>query len=311
VKGFIVQTTLRSTVKFSGIGLHSGVPVNMRIMPASAEYGLWFRRADVNEGDPLIAAHWDNVVSTRLCTTIANASGVSVSTVEHVLAALSGCGVHNAVIELDGPETPILDGSAAPFVRGIQASGIRALPASVRALRILKSVEVREGDAIARLDPSESFRIDFMIDFPDDAIGHQTKSLCLANGAFARELSDARTFCRHADIRTMRANGLALGGSFENAVVVDGPSVLTPGGLRHPDEAVRHKMLDALGDLSLAGAPILGRYTGLRAGHTVTNKLLHALFADVDAFRMVHCSFTEERNLPGGGNGAGDLRKVA
>ena len=306
-----MQTTLRSPAKFSGIGLHGGVPCRMRILPASAEYGLWFRRTDVIDDDALIAARWDNVVSTRLCTVIANASGVSVSTVEHVLAALAGCGIHNAIIELDGPEVPILDGSAAPFVRGILASGIRALPAPVRALRILKPVEVRAGRAWARLEPSQTLAIDCAIEFEDAAIGCQVKSLSLANGAFVRELCDARTFCRLGDVAEMRAQGLALGGSFDNAVVVDGARVLTPGGLRHPDEAVRHKMLDALGDLALAGAPILGRYVGSRAGHAVTNKLLHALFADVDAFRMVECSIAVDRTLPGAWIGGDDLRAVA
>lgn len=304
-----MQTTLRSIAKFSGPGLHGGIPANMRILPASAEYGIWFRRVDVTDGDPMVAARWDNVVSTRLCTTIANASGVRIATVEHVLAALAGCGVHNAVIEIDGPEAPILDGSAAPFVRGILAVGLRALPSPVRALRILKPVEVRDGDAVARLEPADALEIDFTIEFDDHAIGRQAKSLRLVNGAFVRELCDARTFCRMGDIAAMRAHGLALGGSFDNAVVVDGARVMTPGGLRHADEAVRHKMLDALGDLSLAGAPILGRYTGLRAGHTVTNKLLHALFADIEAFRLVSCAHPAGALLPGAG--LDDLRAVA
>lgn len=290
-----MQATLRSVARFSGIGLHGGVPVNMRILPASPEYGIWFRRTDVVDGDALIAARWDNVVSTRLCTVIGNSADVRVSTVEHVLAALAGCGIHNAMIELDGPEVPILDGSAAPFVRGILGSGVRRLQAPVRALQILKPVEVRDGDATARLEPAQMPEIRCSIDFEDEAIGRQARSLRLAEGAFARDLSDARTFCRLSDIAEMRAQGLALGGSFDNAVVVDGARVLTPGGLRHADEAVRHKMLDALGDLALAGMPILGRYVGHRAGHTVTNKLLHALFADVGAFRIVNPALSDLR----------------
>lgn len=306
-----MQATIRSAVSFTGTGLHSGVPVTLRILPASAEYGIWFRRADVLDVDPLIAAHWENVTPTRLCTQISNAAGTSVSTVEHVMAALAGCGVHNALLELDGPEVPILDGSAALFVDGILASGVRAMPVPVRALQVLRPVEVRIGDAMARLEPAETLEMDFTIDFDDPAIGRQSKLLNLANGAFVRELCDSRTFCRHADIKAMHACGLALGGSLENAVVVDGARILTPGGLRHPDEAVRHKMLDAMGDLALAGAPILGRYTGVRAGHAVTARLLRALFTGVDTFRMVDCTRGTHRNLPGVGADRVDLRRVA
>lgn len=306
-----MQTTVKSAVKFTGVGLHSGLQVTMRILPASAEYGIWFRRTDILDADPLIPARWDSVVSTQLCTLVANAAGTSVSTIEHVMAALAGCGVHNALVEVDGPEVPILDGSAALFVDGILASGVRELPAAVRVLQILRPIEVTSGDAMARLEPAGMLEIDFAIEFEDDAIGHQRKSLSMANGAFVRELCDSRTFCRHVDIETMHANGLALGGSFENAVVVDGARILTPGGFRHADEAVRHKMLDALGDLALAGAPILGRYTGVRAGHGVTNKLLRALFTEMDAFRMVDCSHIADHKLPGVGIQFEDLRRVA
>lgn len=283
----MVQATLRTAARFSGVGLHSGAPVTMSILPASQEYGIWFRRTDVLDGDALIAARWHNVVATRLCTVIANDSGVRVSTVEHVLAALAGCGIHNAMIELDGPEVPIMDGSAAPFVQAILAVGARMLQAPVRRLQILKPVEVRDGDAMARLEPARAPEIRCAIDFGEGAIGRQTRSVSLSDGAFVRELSDARTFCRLADIAGMQAQGLALGGSFDNALVVDGARILSPGGLRHADEPVRHKMLDAVGDLALAGMPILGRYVGHRAGHTVTNKLLHALFSDIEAFRIV------------------------
>jgi UDP-3-O-[3-hydroxymyristoyl] N-acetylglucosamine deacetylase len=167
---------------------------------------------------------------------------------------------------------------------------------------------VRDGSASARLEPSAALEIDFAIDFADAAIGRQRKSLNMANGAFVRELSDSRTFCREQDVADMRARGLALGGTFENAVVVNGADILSPGGLRHKDEAVRHKMLDALGDLSLAGAPLLGRYTGFRAGHAITNKLLHALFADPANFRMVDCGDERAALLPGAGVTRDDLK---
>ncbi len=296
-----MQTTLKAAVGFTGTGLHSGKPVRMTIHPASAEYGIWFRRTDVAPEDALIPARWDSVVEARLCTKIANAAGTEVSTVEHVMAALAGTGVQNALIEIDGPEAPILDGSAAPFVKGILTRGIRHLDAPVRALRVLDTVEVRDGDAYARLSPADELGIEFHIDFSDAAIGRQDKALSLANGAFVRELSDSRTFCRQADVDAMQSRGLALGGTYENAVVVDGAKVLSPGGLRHADEPVRHKMLDALGDLALAGAPILGLYTGYRAGHAMTNRLLRKLFARPDAFRMVVCGPETAGRLPGAG----------
>lgn len=296
-----MQTTIKSPVRFTGVGLHSGKPVKMTIQPASAEYGIWFRRTDV-EGDGLIAARWDNVVrDVQLCTRIANESGHEISTVEHVMAALSGCGIYNALIEVDGPEMPILDGSARPFVQAIVSAGLRRLDAPVRVIEVLRPVEVRDGDAVARIEPSDTLYIEFQIDFDDAAIGRQGKFLNMSNGSFVRELCNSRTFCRLSDIDSMRANGQALGGTFENAVVVDGAEVLSPGGLRHEDEAVRHKMLDALGDLAMAGSPLLARYSGCRAGHALTNKLLRALFAQPDAFRMVVCDKDTAARLPGVG----------
>ena len=288
-------------MSFDGVGLHTGELVTATVHPASAEYGIWFRRTDIEDRDNLIAARWDTVVPSRLCTKIENAEGVSVSTIEHIMAALSGCGIQNALVEINGPEVPVLDGSSAQFVAGFVARGVRHLATPTRAIEILKPVEVSEGEATARLDPADTLYIDFHIDFEDAAIGRQDKALNMANGAFVRELCDSRTFCRQTDVEAMRANGLGLGGTYENAVVVDGEKVLSPGGLRHDDEAVRHKMLDALGDLALAGAPILGRYNGQRAGHALTNKLLRALFAQPDAYRMVVCDSSRTGRLPGVG----------
>jgi len=282
----------------------------MTLSPASAEYGIWFRRTDVDPSKSLIPALWDVVNISPLCTKIENASGVSVSTIEHLMAALAGCGVQNALIEIDGPEVPILDGSAEPFVRAILDTGLRELDAPVRGVKVLKTVEVRRGDAVARLEPADELWIDFDIDFEDAAIGAQEKSLNLSNGSFVHELCDSRTFCRQADVDAMRSQGLALGGTYENAVVVDGARILSPGGLRHADEAVRHKMLDALGDLALAGAPILGRYTGSRAGHAMTNLLLRALFADPDAYRIVTYDPDQQRRMPGSGVTPADLPHV-
>jgi UDP-3-O-[3-hydroxymyristoyl] N-acetylglucosamine deacetylase len=284
----------------------------MTVHPASAEYGIWFRRTDVIGRDAMVQAHWSAVENARLCTEIANAHGVRVSTIEHLMAALAGCGIHNALIEIDGPEVPILDGSAAPFAAAFLARGVRELDAPLRCFEVLKPVEVRDGAALARLEPAETLEIDFEIDFADPAIGRQRKRLSMANGAFLRELSDCRTFCRQADVDAMLAQGLALGGTpGENAVVFDGDRVVSPGGLRRADEPVRHKMLDALGDLALAGAPILGRYTGSRAGHAMTNRLLRALFADPTAYRIVECDDAQRRLLPGTGVDRADIPAVA
>lgn len=303
-----MQTTIKTPVGFSGIGLHTGQAVRMTVHPASAHYGIWFRRTDL-DGDTLVPARWDAVSDSRLCTKISNTSGVSVSTIEHIMAALSGCGVQNALIEIDGPEVPVLDGSSAQFVEAIVAAGLRRLEAPVRAIEILQTVEVSEGLATARLEPAASLHIDFHIDFADQTtvIGRQDKTLNMANGAFVRELSDSRTFCLQKDVDMMHANGLALGGTVENAVVIDEDTVLSPGGLRHDDEAVRHKMLDALGDLALAGAPLIGRYTGHRAGHALTNKLLRKLFATPGAFHMVTCDAEMASRLPGVGVHRADL----
>ena len=310
-RGLTLQNTLKSAVVFEGQGLHSGAPVRMVMRPASADYGIWFKRSDLAPKVAMIAARWDQVVPSRLCTLIRNDAGVEVSTIEHVMAALAGCAVHNAVIEIDGPEVPILDGSSMPFVQGILAKGLIEQTAPVRAIRVLKPIEVREGEAVARLDPADMLEIDFRIQFDEAAIGAQAKHLNLSNGAFVRELSDSRTFCRQSDVDAMRANGLALGGTLDNAVVFEGDRVLSPGGLRHSDEPVRHKMLDAMGDLYLAGGPILGRYTGIRAGHSLTNRLLRALFADPTAWRMVECSAQTVGKLPGMGVHRSDLPATA
>lgn len=302
-----MQNTLKSAVVFRGLGLHSGAPVRMVVHPASADYGIWFKRTDLDAAQAMIPARWDAVVPSKLCTLLANDHGVTVSTVEHVMAALAGCAIHNALIEVDGPEVPILDGSSAPFVARFLARGTREQAAPVRAIRVLRPVEVRDGAAVARLEPSDMLEIDFRIDFAEAAIGQQEKSLNMSNGAFVRELCDSRTFCRQADVDAMRANGLALGGTLENAVVFEDDRVLSPGGLRHADEPVRHKMLDAVGDLALAGGPILGRYTGVRAGHALTNRLLRALFADPSAYQVVDCGDQTLGKLPGVGVVAADL----
>jgi UDP-3-O-[3-hydroxymyristoyl] N-acetylglucosamine deacetylase len=304
-----MQVTLKRETTLVGMGLHSGRPARMVLKPATSG-GIRFRRVDVRDRDNLIPARWDLVTDTRLCTLISNDAGVSVGTVEHVMAALAGTGVTHVEIEIDGPEVPIMDGSARRFVQAILRTGLRALPGPARAIRVLETVRDVQGDVVAELAPADGLTIDFEIDFPDAAIGHQARRLEMENGAFVHELADCRTFCRRVDVETMQANGLALGGSLDNAIVVEGDKVLNPGGFRRADECVRHKMLDALGDLALAGAPILGAYRGVRAGHGATNRLLRKLFATPGAWEYVTLDADAAGHLPGAGVGAADLRRA-
>ncbi len=304
-----MQTTLATSVAVAGAGIHSAALARVTLRPAPAGAGIAFRRLDA--AGALVPALWDRARQGPLATRLVEGEA-EVSTVEHLMAALAGLGVHNALVELEGPELPILDGSAAPWARAILSAGVQGLDAPLEAIEVLDAVEVADGrGASARLDPSAEPAMRFVIDFPDEAIGRQELALSLANGAFLRELCDSRTFCRLAEVERMRAEGLGLGGSLGNAVVVDGARVLTPGGLRRPDEPVRHKMLDAFGDLALAGAPILGRYTGIRAGHALTNRLLRALFARPSAWRRVPVDAALAARLPGAGAGPADLADAA
>ena len=304
-----MQTTLKAAVTLIGTGLHSGRPARLVIRPAT-EGGIRFRRVDVTDRDNVIPALHDRVTDTRLCTLISNDSGVSVGTIEHIMAALAGTGVTHALIDIDGPEVPIMDGSAWRFVQAILRAGLATIDAPRRAIRILKPVRDEQGDVVAELAPAATLSIDFAIDFPDAAIGRQAKAMSMVNGAFVHELADCRTFCRRADVEAMQAHGLALGGSLDNAVVVEGDKVLNPGGFRRTDECVRHKMLDAVGDLALAGAPILGAYRGVRAGHGATNRLLRRLFATPGAWEAIELDAEAASLLPGAGVGAADLRRV-
>ena len=296
-----MQHTLKTPVRFDGFGLHSGQRVGLVIYPAGPDHGIVFCRTDVETEDPLVPALWNRSVPTKLHTKLANISGVSVATVEHLMAAFAGTGVQNALVEIDGPEVPILDGSALPFVAGILNAGIVSQGALLEGIRVLRPVEATAGGACARLVPADGLEISFEIEFDDAAIGHQAKSLSLNNGNFASQLSDSRTFCRQRDVEAMYRNGLALGGSYFNAVVVDGARILSPGGWRHDDEAVRHKMLDAVGDLALAGAPLFARYEGLRAGHSLTNALLRELFSRCGAYEKVVVDSRRAARMPGAG----------
>ncbi|WP_149540585.1 UDP-3-O-acyl-N-acetylglucosamine deacetylase [Siccirubricoccus phaeus] len=290
------RKTLKAAIGCVGTGLHSGRRVRLTLRPAEPGTGIRFRRSDIGLELPAL---YDHVVDTRLCTALGipgEGADRRIGTVEHVMAALAGCGVDDAVVELDGPEVPILDGSAAPFLflldcTGLIAHGGGAVPAE--AIEVLRPVRVTEGEgpeaARAELSPFPGDRLEasLTIDFANTAIGRQSLSLRLTPQAFRDGLADARTFTLAEEVARLRAMGLAQGGSLANAVVVDGPLVLNPGGLRRPDEFVRHKLLDVVGDMALAGAPLRGRFTGHRSGHALNNRLLRALFADRANWRAV------------------------
>ena len=306
-----MQTTLESSITFSGVGLHSGSPVTLSIKPASKNHGILFKRKDIEIGNPIVRARWDYVSETKLCTRVRNEDGTAVSTIEHLMAALAGCGVSNALIELDSEEVPILDGSAAPFVKGILETGLKIISSSSRIIKIVRPVMFENRFGWARLSPYSRPEMEYFIEFDDLVIGKQSKVLNMSNGSFVKELCRSRTFCSSKDVKTMRKNGLALGGDYSNAVVVDGGKVLSPGGMRYQDEAVRHKMLDAFGDLALAGAPILGKYEGHKAGHFITNSLLRKLFSKPDCYVVENCCEDVFNLLPGSGVNLAEFTAVA
>jgi UDP-3-O-[3-hydroxymyristoyl] N-acetylglucosamine deacetylase len=279
------QHTLRSPALFAGVGVHTGEYTRVTVRPAPAHSGVVFVRTDVADRDNAVPARGDLVVKTQLGTVIGNAAGVTVSTVEHLMAAFAMLGVDNAVVELDGPEMPIMDGSAAPFVRVLDRAGLRPQDAARDYVEILEPVEVIDGDKRATLRPADSFELAFEIAFDSAAIGRQAIDLAMDEQAFREELADCRTFGFLADVEALRAIGLARGGSMENAVVIDGDCILNPEGLRRPDEFVRHKALDAIGDLYLLGGPLMGRFEGVCAGHGLNNAIVRALLARPDAWR--------------------------
>ena len=275
------QQTLRSAASCQGIGLHCGQPVTMTLHPAAPGSGIVFRRSDAGAE---IRADWRNSVESALSTVLSNREGVHVATVEHLLAALAGNRIDNAVVELDGPEVPIMDGSAAPFTRLIQDVGIEMQDMPRRAIKIMKPVEVVGSGSSAALLPDSGFSMSFEIDFDNPLIRHQDISLNIDPDVFNDELAPARTFGLLDDWPRLKAAGLAQGGSLDNAVVISGNRVLNADGLRFADEFVRHKLVDAIGDLFLAGGAIIGHFRGLRSGHALTRRLLAAVFADPEAW---------------------------
>jgi UDP-3-O-[3-hydroxymyristoyl] N-acetylglucosamine deacetylase len=292
------QRTLKSLVSASGVGLHTGQKSRMTLRPAPPDTGIVFRRVDL--ATPVdIPARADLVGETRLSSCLVR-DGAKVYTVEHLMSALGGLGVDNAFVDLDAPELPIMDGSASPFVLLIQQAGIEEQGAPKRFLRVTRRVEVRDGDKWARLDPYEGFRLSFSIDFKHPVIDRSTQSVSVdfAETSYFKEIARARTFGFMHEVETLRESGLALGGGLDNAVVLDEHRVLNAGGLRFADEFIRHKLLDAIGDLYLLGKPLLGAFTAHKSGHALNNRLLRAALAEAGALEVV--SFERAEETPAG-----------
>jgi UDP-3-O-[3-hydroxymyristoyl] N-acetylglucosamine deacetylase len=276
----VLQRTIRNPIHCRGVGLHSGTKIAMVLRPAPPDSGIVFRRTDPQGAGAVIAANWRNAVDSALCTRIHNGEGIAIATIEHLMAALAGAEIDNLVVELDGPEVPIMDGSAAPFLFLIECAGIVEQDAPRRAIRVLKTVTVAEGGKSVSLMPDHGFSMSFEIDFASRIVSRQDISIVFDSETFKSEISRARTFGFLHEVDQMRAAGLARGGSLDNAVVVSGDTILNEGGLRYSDEFVRHKLLDSLGDLYLAGAPFIGHFRGVRSGHALNRRLLEALFSD-------------------------------
>lgn len=278
------QRTLRNTISCSGKGLHSGVRVQLTLQPAPVDTGIVFQRTDVTEAKSLVPARYDNVSEATLGTTITNEHGIKVATIEHLMAALCGCGVDNALIALDGPEIPIMDGSAEPFVFLIECAGLIDQDALRRYIRVKKPVRIEQGNGFAEVSPAENFAIDLEIDFNNPVVARQSGRFDFNDTSFKNTICRARTFGFAEEVINLQAMGFARGGSLDNAIVVDKDRVLNEDGLRYDDEFVRHKVLDCIGDIYLAGHYLLGHVHGYRSGHKLNNMLLRALFADKAAW---------------------------
>ena len=280
------QQTISKPVSISGIGLHTGIQVTMKLYPAKVDYGIKFIRKDIKDHN-VIEALWSNVSSTKLSTTISNQTGTSVSTIEHLMSALSGLHIDNIKIEIDGPEVPIMDGSSIKFVDLINQTSTQSLNKKRKILKVKKNIKVENNDSSVELKPNDQFSIDFEIDFPSKLVSKQSCHLQLVNGNYKTDIASARTFGFERDVDMLRSNGLALGGSLDNAVVVGESKILNSDGLRFKDEFVRHKILDSIGDLYLAGAPIQGYFLGNKSGHHLNNLLLRSLFADKNNYEYI------------------------
>ncbi len=292
----IRQRTLKNVIRATGVGLHTGKKIYLTLRPAAADTGIVFRRVDLSE--PVeIQARPENVGDTRLSTTLVQ-DGVKISTVEHLLSAFAGLGIDNAYVDVSAPEVPIMDGSAGPFVFLLQSAGVEEQNSPKRFIRIRRKVVVKEGDKYASFEPFNGFKVSFAIDFDHPAFTEQTRSAAVdfSSTSFVKEISRARTFGFLRDVEALRERNLALGGSMDNAVVVDDFRVLNDDGLRYEDEFVKHKILDAIGDLYLLGHSLIGAFTGYKSGHALNNKLLKALMADESAWEEV--TFRDDNKVP-------------
>ena len=281
------QQTISRPIQIKGIGLHSAIQVSMKLIPAKADFGIKFFRTDLPNNN-IVEALWTNVTNTKLCTTISNEFGASVSTIEHLMSALSGLHIDNLKIEIDGPEVPIMDGSSKDFVDLLESTSIKDLGKRKKIIKIKKDIKVSQDNSSAELKPNKQFSIDFEIDFPSRVISKQSCYLQLVNGNYKSDIASARTFGLEKDVHMLRSNGLALGGSLENAVVVGEDKILNRDGLRFKDEFVRHKILDSIGDLYLAGSPIQGYFYGNKSGHHLNNMLLRTLFSDRSNYEYIN-----------------------
>jgi UDP-3-O-[3-hydroxymyristoyl] N-acetylglucosamine deacetylase len=285
------QRTLKTSIGCSGIGLHSGVRVAMKLHPAPVNSGIVFKRVDLVGGGSEIPARWDRIADSRMCTVLADESGVSVATVEHLMSAFYGMSIDNALVELNGPEVPAMDGSAAPFIFLMECAGVSEQSEPRKHLRILKPVVHSHGNKQVSLTPADhGLKLEFDIDFAAPAVGQQSCQFDIERDLFKSEISKARTFGFLSDVTALREAGLARGGSLENAIVVDGDRVLNEDGLRHSDEFVRHKVLDAIGDLYLTGHRIIGHFHGICSSHADTASLLRQVFADDSNWELVEAT---------------------
>ncbi|MGH1455866.1 MAG: UDP-3-O-acyl-N-acetylglucosamine deacetylase [Alphaproteobacteria bacterium] len=283
----MMQQTLSKTTTMRGVGLHSGVQITMNLIPAPVNHGIVFVRTDITSGDNVVPAHWDQVIDTQLCTVIGNKNGASIGTIEHLMSALRGLGVDNLLIEIDGKEVPAMDGSAMPFVVAIEKAGISEQDTPKRMIKVLKEVSVEDNGKRVTLTPDDACVFVGEIEFDHADIGRQRFETQLVNGNFKHDIAQARTFGFFHEAQWLRSQGLGLGGSLDNAIILDNDGIMNPGGLRFQNEFIRHKLLDAIGDLYLAGAPILGLYDGVKAGHAINNAILHELFASDENWAYV------------------------
>ena len=280
------QQTIKEVISISGIGLHSGKQVEMKLIPAEVDQGIKFIRSDKTNNN-VINAIWSNVSETVLSTTISNSSNLKVSTIEHLMSALSGLHIDNLTIYINASEVPIMDGSSKPFVDLFENAGIQVQNKKRKILNVRKIIEVKNKKSSAKIIPNNQFSIDFEIDFPSQLVSKQSCQLQLINGNYKTDIASARTFGFEKDVEHLRSNGLALGGSLDNAVVVGENKILNKDGLRYTDEFVRHKILDSIGDLYLAGSPILGYFYGNKSGHQLNNELLRKLFSDKSNYEYI------------------------